>query len=213
MPTRRQFIEQVRRLIYGSQPSNDAEITVELVNQWLDQAIGIAAKTNYTDSLKIDGIAYMNNSFYTTYKTLSVTEDEQFLWKITLPQIPVGIGENDGAENLIFKDSDSRQLSYPVIWITQRQRGFQRGMREIPNKILAYMEGKFVYVQSTIMLSSYTAQVTMISGGDSTDLDSTLNVPPDYFPVMLEYLKTQLMFQRTVPVDTANDGLDAITTT
>lgn len=213
MPTRRQYIEQVRRMIYGSQPSNDAEITVGLVNQMLDQAIGVAAKTNYTDTLKLEGIAYMNNSFYTTYKSLSVSEDEQFLWKITLPQIPVGIGENDGAENLIFKDSDSRQLSYPVIWITQRQRGFQRGMREIPNKILAYMEGKFVYVQSTLMLSAYMAQVTMVSGGDSTDLDSILNVPPDYFPIMTDFLRQQLMFQRSVPQDVTNDGADIITTT
>jgi len=213
MPTRRQFIEQVRRQIYGSQPSNDAEITVQLVNQWLNQAIGYAAKQNYTDSLKLDGIAYVNNSFYTTYKSLAVTNNEQFLWRITLPEVPVGIGYNQGAETLIFKDSDSNQLSYPVIWLSQNQRSFQRGMREIPNKILAYLEGTYVYVMSTLMLSDYTAQVTMVSGGDSTDLDSVLNVPPDYFIVMTEYLKTQLMFQRQVPVDSTNDGADTITTT
>lgn len=213
MPTRRQYIEQIRRMIYGSQPSNDAEITVGLVNQLLNQAVGIAAKTNYTDSLKLDGIAYVNNNFYTTYKALAVVSDEQFLYRITLPQIPVGIGYNQGAETLIFKDAATNQLSYPVIWLSQNQRSYEKGMREIPNKLLAYLEGTYVYVKSTILLSSYTAQVTMISGGDSTDLDSVLNVPPDYFPIMTEYLKAQLMFQRQVPVDTANDGNDIITTT
>lgn len=211
--TRRIFIEQVRRLIYGSQPSDDAEITVGLVNVWLDQAIGVAAKANYVEALKLDGISYVNNSFYTTYKTLSVTADDQFLWKITLPQIPFGIGENMGVESLVFKDSDSSQLSYPVVFMTQNQRGFHRGMRTIPNKILAYMEGSFIYALSTIMLSQYTAQVTMVSGGDSTNLDSTLNVPADYIPVMIEYLKNQLMFQRQVPQDVTNDGMDTITTT
>ena len=49
--TRRVFIEQVRRLIYGSQPSNDAEITTGLVNTWLESAIAFAAKTNYTSLL------------------------------------------------------------------------------------------------------------------------------------------------------------------
>jgi len=210
---RRQYIEQVRRLIYGSQPSNDAEITVQLVNQWLNQAIGVAAKTNYTDNLKLEGIAFVNNSFYTTYKSLAVTSNEQFLWRITLPEIPLGIGYNQGAETLIFKDSESNQLSFPVIWLSQNQRSFQRGMREIPNKLLAYTEGTYVYVMSTLMLSSYTAQVTMVSGGDSTDLDSVLNVPNDYFAIMTEYLKTQLMFQRSVPQDVQNDGMDAITTT
>jgi len=135
------------------------------------------------------------------------------LWRITLPEVPVGIGYNQGAETLIFKDSDSNQLSYPVIWLSQNQRSFQRGMREIPNKLLAYLEGTYVYVMSTLMLSDYTAQVTMISGGDSTDLDSILNIPPDYFPIMTEYLKTQLIFQRQVPVDAQNDGADIITTT
>lgn len=206
--TRRVFIEMVRRQIYGGQPSNDATITVQLVNKWLDQAIAVAAKANYVESVKLEGIAFVNNSFYTTYKTLAVTSDEQFLWKITLPQIPVGVGENYGAETLIFKDSSSSQLSYPVIWLTQKQRGFQRGMREIPNKLLAYMEGEFVYVMSTLMLSDYTAQVTMISGGTSSNLDSTLNVPSDYHPMMIEFLKQQFMFSLSVKVDDTNDGRD-----
>lgn len=213
MPTRRQYIEEIRRMIYGSQPSNDAEITPGLVNQKLNQAIGVAAKANYTDSIKIDGIAYVNNSFYTTFKTLSISADDQFLWKITLPEIPVGLGSSDGVSTLVFKDSDSEQLSYPVIWLSQNQVSFQKGMRAIPNKLLAYTQGKNIFVMSTLLLSGYTANVTMVSGGDSTDLDSTLNVPPDYFPIMTEYLKAQLMFQRQVPVDSTNDGSDAIVTT
>lgn len=208
MPTRRVFIEQIRRLIYGSQPSDDAEITVGLVNVWLDQAIGVAVQRSYMDALKIDGIAYVNNSFYTTYKSLAISSDDLFIWKITLPQVPLGIGENMGVETLIIKDSDSSQLSYPVVFLTQKQRGFSRGMRPIPNKVLAYMEGEFIYLQSTLLLSQFTGQATMISGGNSSDLDSTLNVPADYVPIMVEYLKQQLMFQRQVPVDNVNDGMD-----
>jgi hypothetical protein len=71
------------------------------------------------------------------------------------------------------------------------------------------MEGGNIYVMTTLALSSYTAQVTMISGGDSTDLGSTLNVPSDYHSIMIEYLKQQLMFQRTVPQDNINDGVDS----
>lgn len=210
---RRAFIEMIRRQIYNGLPSDDATITVGLVNVWLDQAIAVAAKTNYTDSLKLDGIAYINNSFYTTFKTLSVTEDDQFLWRITLPQIPVGIGYNEGVSTLIFKDSDSAQLSYPVIWLTQNQVGYQRGMRAIPNKILAYSQGEYIYVMSTLLLSEYTANVTMVSGGLSSNLDSTLNVPSDYLPVIVEYIKQQLAFEHAQPVDVQNDGLDAIKTT
>ena len=78
---------------------------------------------------------------------------------------------------------------------------------------MAYSEGEFVYVISDIPLNQYTAQVTMVSGGDSTDLDSTLNVPPDYFPVMMQYLQQQLLLEKNQPKDVTNDGLDAQTTT
>lgn len=210
---RRDFIERVRRFIYGDQPSSDASITEGLVNNYLNDAIAIAAKANYKDSLAIDGINYVNNSFYTTFKGLEITEDEQFIWKIELPEIPVGIGASEGISTLIIKDTESRQLSYSVIWLSQNQKSFARSMREIPNKLVAYSEGQNVYIESTITLSDFTAQATMISGGLSTDLGSTLNVPPDYFPIMMEYLKQQLMFERNVPLDNVNDGLDAIKTT
>lgn len=207
------YIEQIRRLIYGGQPDDDAEITIGLVNAWLPQAIAIAAKACYKDSLAIDGINYVNNSFYTTFKSLAIAEDEQFLWKITLPEIPIGIGTSEGISRLILKDSESRQLTYPFIPLSQNQRSFSRGMRVIPNKILFYSEGIYLYIESTLILQDYTAQVTMISGGLSTDLNGVLNVPPDYFPVMTEYLKTQLMGERAAPKDITPDGNDMIRST
>jgi hypothetical protein len=207
------FIEQIRRQIYGGQPSDDADITIGLVNVWLEQGIAVAAKTNYTDNLKLDGISYVNNSFYSTFKNLTVTEDEQFVYKVELPQIPIGIGANEGISMLTFKDSDSRQISQSVIWITQNQRTFFDSMRAIPNKLLAYSEGKYVYVKSTLILTPYTANATMVSGGNSTDLQSELNVPSDYIPLIVEYLKKQLVFQRQMPKDVTNDGEDFITTT
>lgn len=210
MASRLQYIEQIRRMIYNGQPSDDASITIGLVNQWLNQAIGVAAKTNYTDSIKLDGIAYINNSFYSTYKNLEVVEDEQFLWKITLPDIPFGLGANEGVSTLKFKDGDTRQISLPVVWLTQAQRSFSSSMRPIPNKLLAYSEGEFLYVISTILLNQYTAQATMVSGGLSTDLGSTLNIPADYLPVITNYLKQELMFERSVPADVTNDGKDNI---
>lgn len=210
--TRGTFIERTLRQIYGGQPSDDATVTINLVNTWLDDAIAAAAKQNYKDNYQIDGINYINNSFYTTFKSLAITADEQFTWKVTLPQIPVGIGANDGVSSMIIK-YETNTVSQPVIWITQDQRTYYQNMRVVPNKILAYSEGEFVYIISSLLMDLYTAQVTMVSGGDSSDLDSTLNVPPDYFPLMTEYIKQQLMFERNVPVDVTNDGQDFIKTT
>lgn len=208
--TRYNYIEQVRRQIYGGFPTDDAEITINLVNQYLDQGIGVAAQANYINSIKLDGISYINGSFYTTYKNLTIQADEQFLYKIELPHIPFGIGQNEGVSTLQFKDSSSRQLSQSVIWLTEAQKAFFSSMRPIPNKMSAYQEGEFIYVKSTLILTPYTAQVCMVSGGDSTDLDSTINVPADYIPVISDFLKKELQFERFQPKDLNPDGQDFV---
>lgn len=211
--TRRAYIEQIRRLIYNGQPSDDATITIGLVNVWLNQAIGVAAKANYKDNLVIDGMKYVNNSFYTTFKGLAVANDDQFTYKITLPQIPFGIGQDEGVSMLVFKDYQSQQLSQSVIWLTANQKTFFQGMRPIPNKLLAISEGKFVYVYTTLLLNSYTANVTMASGGLDTDLGSELNVPADYYDVMTQFLVKNLILELNQPKDLQNDGVDFRVTT
>lgn len=207
------YIEMIRRQIYGGQPSDDATITVNLVNKWLNFGVAIAAKQNYKESVALDGVNYVNNSFYTTFKGLTVTKDENFLWKVELPQIPLGIGTSSGISTLEFKDSETNQISFPVIWLSQNQKSYQRGMRQIPNKLLAYSEGNSVYVLSTIQLSQYTATATMISGGLDTDLTSNINVPDDYFSIVCDYIRQQLMIERSVTKDVTNDGEDFLKTT
>lgn len=205
---RRVFIEMIRRQIYGGQPNDDAEITPNLVSKWLDFGIAAAAEKNQKDNLMLDGIAYVNNSFYTTFKSLAITNDSFGVWKVELPQIPLGLGSSSGLPTLLIKDSTSPQLSYNPVWLSQDQRSYQRGMRQIPNKILAYSEGKYVYLESLIDLSQYTAQATMVSGG-TTSLDSEINVPDNYLPLIVEYIKNQLNFERRQPKDIP-DGSDQI---
>jgi hypothetical protein len=201
------FIERSLRQIYGKQPTDDSDIDYDLVNSWLNDAISIAAKKNYTDNFTLEGIGFVNNSFYTKFKALPIISDERFLWRITLPEIPIGIGANEGIATVVFKDSKST-LSYPGIPLSENQVGYARSQRTIPNKILIYPEGIYCYAITTILMTSYTANVTMISGGDSTTLDSILNVPPDYYPVMVDYIKQQLSFERAAKQDTSNDGSD-----
>lgn len=212
MATRQEFIERALRQIYGDLPNDDASITGNLVNSWLNDAIGIAAKANYKDNIQIDGIGYVNNSFYCTFKNIAISSDGNFVWKSSLPQIPLGIGRNEGISTLQLVDS-SGNITRPFIPISEAQKGYFQDMRPIPNKILYYPEGEFAYMLSTLLLNEYTVNVTMISGGDGTDLNSTLNVPSDYWPVMVEYIKQQLNFERNQPLDVQNDGVDAIRTT
>lgn len=205
--TRAGYIEKCLRQIYGGYIPDDSEITFQLANKWLSEGTAIAAKQCYVDSSKVEAVGYVNNGFYTTFKGLSVIQNENFLWKITLPQIPVGIGKNEGVASLKFKSSNN-QVSLDCVPLSMNERSIYQGQRRIPNKTLYYEEGIYLYAISTLILSEYTASVTIVSGGDASDLSSVINVPDDYFLLICDYMKSQLGFERAQPKDISNDGSD-----
>lgn len=206
--TRFMFIKRVLRQIYNDQPSDDSNITTNLVNMWLNDAVGAAAKKNYTDNLQMDGVAYANNSFYTSFSQLSIMSVSQFVYQLTLPQIPFALGHNEGIGVLQFVDSNG-SISDPAIPLSENQVGYYRNMRAIPNKILYFSEGLFLYAISTLQLNNYTGSVRIVSGGDNTNINSILNVPDDYKPIMIDYIKNQLAWERAQPRINTNDGTDA----
>lgn len=204
---RQTLIERLRRMIYGGQPSDDAQITVGFVNNILNDAVAVAAAANYNENFKIQGVEVVSNSFYTTYSNIAVTNDGNFIYKFELPEIPVGLGINMGVASLRF--SDGNLLSFDAIPLNINQVSYLRGRRPIPNKIMYWVEGKYGYTQSPQYdLTLTTATVRMISGGDSTDLTSEINVPSDYYPMMVEYILKQLAIHQQQPQDTSNDGAD-----
>ena len=205
--TRKIFIERILRQIYNGQPSDDSNITFNLVNQWLNDAIGVAAKKNYTDSIQMDGVAYVNNSFYTSYSSLTITQVDNTTFKFTLPQIPVALGKNEGLATLNFSNNNT-PTTFGAVPLSMNQVSYQDTLRPIQNKVVYWPQGQEVYMSTGIPLTAYKANVRMVSGGDSTDLNSTLIIPDDYVPIMVEYIKAQLAFERSRPIDTSNDGVD-----
>jgi hypothetical protein len=206
--TRYQLIERILRQIYNGQPSDDSNITYGLVNQWLNDAIGVAAKKNYTDNIQMDGVSYINNSFYTTFKNLDIYAEtvDNVTYRVDLPSIPVALGRDEGVATLQFVGD--KKTSQTAIPLSMNQVAYQELLRPIQNKIAYWIEGNNIYVKSSIPLTSYKATLRMVSGGDSTNLDSTLIVPDDYMPVVIEYIKAQLVFEKSRPIDTSNDGID-----
>lgn len=207
----RTFIERVRRQIYNGQPTDDATITIGLVKNYLPDAAAFAAKQNYKENITLDGIGYVNNSFYSKFIGIAISGGQNFLWSATLPQIPLGIGTNEGISTIELRDSDGR-VTNPFIPLSESQKTFYKSVRPLQNKVLYYYEGKTLYCISTIMLSQYTAQVTMVSAGDFS-LSSELVVPDDYIPIMMQYIQQQLLLEHNQPTDAQNDGLDARVTT
>lgn len=206
--TRNQTIELILRQIYNGQPSDDSSITFNQVNLWLNQAIAAAAKKNYADNIQIEGVSFVNNSFYTSFANLPVSADGVGSYKVTLPQIPVSLGKTEGISTLQFVDNKGKISSHTSIPLSANQVAYQEFLRPIQNKLLYWSEGIYLYIKTSIALTQYTAKVRMVSGGDSTDLNSTLIIPDDAMPMVIEYIKQQLAFERSRPIDVSNDGVD-----
>lgn len=206
MPSRKHYCERVLRQIYGGHPSDDSSITIGLVNSFLNDAVAAAAKACYTESIKLDGVAYVNDAFYTRFKDLEVSADERFLWKVTLPHIPVGLGRGEGIATVQFKGDG--QVSLPCVPLNAAQRGYYQSLKPIPNKILYYTEGVYLYAVSTLPLYEYTAQVSMVSAGLPSDMDSPMSIPDDYMPMVVSYIMGQLVPSKAQPQDLSNDGID-----
>ena len=200
------MIERVLRQVYGEQPTDDSNITINLVNQWLIDAVALAAKTCYRDSIEIDVQSYVNGGFYTTFSSLPIIQYDEFTYRITLPQIPIGLGKNEGIK-LSFLNSHGHS-TYSAVPLSQDQLSFRQLRRRIPDKILFWAESIYLYIESVIPLTQFTGVVKMISGGDPTDLTSILNIPDDYIPVVIEYLTKNLLLQRAQKKDAINDGSD-----
>jgi hypothetical protein len=203
--TRRAVIERIRRLVYGEQPQDDASITDNLVNNYLNDAIGLVAKNNYVESIKLDGIAYVNNAFYTSFKGISIVQDSPNVYTFQLPEYPVGVGDNEGVASVILKDANGN-LSFDLVPLTISQVSYTRSIRPIQNKICYWYENSQVFISTSVPLFNYTANVRMISGGDSSNLDSKLNIPPDYLQTIIEYAAKYLTIERNTPQDLTNDG-------
>ncbi len=88
------------------------------------------------------------------------------------------------------------------------QKTYFQSLQNLPFKTLYYVEGNLAYLVSNLTLSNYTATVTLVSGGNSSDLNSNLNVPGDYVPIMIDYIQKQLLLMKSRPQDLANDGTD-----
>lgn len=204
--SRYELAERIQRVIYNGLPTDDATITIPVINLWINDGLAAAAKKNYSESLQIDGIAYVNNSFYTTYKGLAITPDESGLWKFSLPQIPLGLGRNEGISTVQFK-GDGR-VSFTAIPLSENQVGYADSLRVVPNKLFYWNEGQIVYVKSALQMNQYTATVRMVSGGNSSDLNSVLNIPDDYVADVIGYVVKLLMTERSQPLDLTNDGVD-----
>jgi hypothetical protein len=206
--TRRVLIEQIRRMLYGSIPTDDANITEKEINLYINEAIAYMAKVNYTDAIKLDGIETVADSFYATFKNLAITKDNDTgYYSLDLPQVPLGLSRGYGISTVTFPTSTG--LAKSPIPVSPRELDYMDNLKQHPSKIFYWVEGKKLWFKSYTNLVGRFAIVRMVST-ETSDLDAEINVPQEYITDIINLVMNQLRPRKATPQDSTNDALDKI---
>lgn len=204
--TRKVLIEQIRRMLYGGVPNDDASISEKEINVYINQALAYMAKINYTDSIKLDGVENVSDVFYVTFKNLIVAKDtDTGYYYATLPQVPVGLARGYGISTVTFPTSTG--LAKSPIPISVRELDYIDNLKQPPSKIFYWPEGKKLWFKSYTNLIGKYAIVRMVSTESST-LDDELNLPQEYITDIINLVLNQLKIRKGSPEDIVNDGVD-----
>lgn len=205
--TRLFFIQRLLRQVYNGEPPDSASITTNFVNSLLNDAIAVATKKHYGESLQIENISFISNSFYTTFRGIAITSGLEFgYYTAQLPQVPLALGKNDSIASIRVNDING--ISQPIMRLSVEQVN-QYDKLPKPIGIPVWEENStLVFNSPSFPLYTCTAVVRMVSGGDSTKLDSQLNIPDEWMPVVNDYVLQKCMVELQQPKDVTNDGAE-----
>jgi hypothetical protein len=204
--TRAELIAQIRRMYYGGLPSEDAGLREKEVNQLLNQAIAYVAKENYIDHIKVDNIETVDDAFYSTFKGLAITKDNDTgYYSTTLPHPPVGLSRGYGIATVTFPVSTG--LAKAPTAVSPREVDFIEQIKLPPSKIFYWAEGDKLWFKSYVNLVGKFAIVRMISH-ENSDLTAELNVPGEYIPSIINWIMSQLSVRKQMSGDLLREGVD-----
>src|ERR1044072_4906674 len=203
--TRRHIIELLIRQMASGFPSDDFSITPGIINQYLNSAIAFAIKNQYKEEIQLNGIESIADAVYATFSGLVITKDAVTgLYNITLPQQTVGIGAGwDISSFVMVTGSGAKLFGYPN---TQRELAFLYNGAKGCNDVFFTVVKDKMEIHSCKDITKYKGRVTMIVT-QSTDLDSVMNVPDTYMPIIIDYITKTLGVMMNMPVDISSDGV------
>ena len=205
--TKRQLSELIQRSMAGGTPSDDSEPKIDEIALWIGPGIAYAAKISYSDSVNTDGIEFVADSFYATYKNLSLTKDEDTGWyQATLPAKPYGLSPGYDITEVYVQGS--KKLSQSLVRVNRKQVPFFSRLPVPPNRLFYWVEEDKINVKSFAVLDGESLRVTMASPAGTSGMDSQLNCPEEMIPGVVDFVKKQFLPLINLPKDNSNDGLN-----
>lgn len=206
MITRKNIIDRIRRAIYGGIPPDSAEITVNLVNSYLNDGIAAAAKKNFQENFAVDQIGSVADGFYMTFSPFTISHDDVTgYYGFDAPQMPLSLPAGINVSNLFVVMPSKIKVECSRITTRDLQVMFEVPMDT--REIYYWLEGMKVMLWSKGDITGSKAYMRM-PYAESSDLNAAINCPPDMIPDVTGYVLQMLGVQAQEAPMTQNENVE-----
>lgn len=211
--TKRQIVQEALYEAYGGITSTDVRISERFVLTKLNNKIAAAGTINAFQNKNLEGVTYLNDTFYSTYNDLPVTDDTHTGFKkIDLPALPIGVPSQRSISLYPPKTNKCNGMNSTMFVMMPREQ--VRRSNNLPKTKTVYcfeQDGTIQMIIPDTLPLLEVGTMNLVMATSDGGLDSKANIPPD----MLDPIKKELVAELRaiilgVPLELKNDGIEIL---
>lgn len=212
MMTYQKISEQIRTMLYGGIPSDDASFSLIYIAELVAQEVAVQARKNAFENSSAGETTYANDTFTSTFTNVSVLFDSILKQKYSvLPQIPAALPNNQEIINVTPLGIIGRRRQ--IVLMKNKDKFMQDMLPPVRGFILAYIEDGKLYFDNIQEYMFTSVNITMVGAISSTGdlLSAKLNVPKSVESEIIGKIFQMLRVSKGLPGDVMNDARDVPT--
>jgi len=210
--TYQQISEQIRTMLYGGIPSDDAAFSLRYIAELVAQEVAVQARKNAFENSNAGETTYANDTFTSTFTNVTVTYNSTLKQNYSvLPQIPAALPNNQEIVNITPLGIIGRRRQ--IVLMKNKDKFMQDMLPPVRGFILAYIEDGKLYYDNIQEYMFTSVNITMVGAISSTGdlLSANLNVPKSVESEIIGKIFQMLRASKGLPEDVMNDARDLST--
>jgi hypothetical protein len=207
--TYQQISEQIRTMLYGGIPSDDAAFSLRYIAELVAQEVAVQARKNAFENSNLGETTYANDTFTSTFTSVPVVYDSLLKQNYSvLPAIPAALPNNQEIVNITPLGIQGRRRQ--IVLMKNKDKFMQDMLPSVRGFILAYIENGKLYYDNIQEYMFNSVNITMIGAISSTGdlLSANLNVPKSVESEIIGKIFQLLRASKGLPQDVMNDARD-----
>lgn len=196
--------EQILTTYYKGIRNDDSQYSLRHIASMVASEVAVMARKNAFENSNNGDITYMNDTFITTYKNLSVLTDNVSNEKYCdLPATPTALPNNQEIVAVSLNTKTNKQF----IPIKNKDRFMQAFLRPIKGVVYFYAENGRLYFDNPENFQFTKITLKMAGALPSGNiLDAPLNIPKNYESEIIDKVLNRLLTLSAQGQDLTNDG-------